>query len=77
MTIDIATKSRDEAYKHRNALEQAQMRALEQGDIAAFEALTPQLNAAVAAHCKAIDALEHLRRMAQRTRDRRFAGHRA
>lgn len=36
MTIDIATKSRDEAYKRRNALEQAQMRALEQGDIAAL-----------------------------------------
>jgi uncharacterized coiled-coil protein SlyX len=53
------------------------MRALEQGDIAAFEALIPQLNAAVAAHCKAIDALEHLRRMAHRTRDRRFAGRRA
>jgi hypothetical protein len=59
--ISAATTTRDTAYAERTAIETAQIRALEGGDIAAFEALIPRHTTAVAEHCAAIDALEALR----------------
>lgn len=62
--IRAATTTRDTAYVERTVIETAQIRALEGGNIAAFEALIPRYTAAVAEHCAAIDALEALRQAA-------------
>lgn len=68
--MDQLISARDAAYAAKASLETEQMRALERGDTAAFEALVAMSDAATKVHVDAVAALEGARRAAGLSRPR-------